>query len=83
MAAGLSDHVWSLEEIIQAADMLAAPKSSKRGLQKEKFKLRHYPRKGSGMFQNSPTTLGNEFVANAMDGSEVNGTRHLRLKFLP
>lgn len=35
MAAGLSDHVWSLEEIVQMADGLVA-KSAKRGPYKKR-----------------------------------------------
>ena len=35
MAAGLSDHVWSLEEIVQMADGLMA-KSAKRGPYKKR-----------------------------------------------
>jgi len=35
MAAGLSDHVWSLEEILQMADNYL-PKSGKRGPYKKR-----------------------------------------------
>src|SRR5439155_27063615 len=44
----------------------------------QSFSVPYMPRKRS-----TQAALGNEFVANAMDGSEVNGMRHLRLKLLP
>jgi hypothetical protein len=38
IAAGLSDHVWSLEEMVQMADNYM-PKPSKRGLYKQRIQV--------------------------------------------
>jgi len=38
MAAGLSDHVWSLEEIVMTADNYM-PKSAQRGPYKKREKI--------------------------------------------
>jgi len=46
MACGLSDHVWSLDEIVMMVDSYTPAPKPARPLQETKFKLIHYPAEG-------------------------------------